>query len=113
MTVITFQPGVTPAEELYDALMADIEPELTRASAAGLDEKYKGESAEGKQSRLARYRAAFVRFQDVAKQLMGSLGEVVHRQRRLALKEQEAKSRREEESFLKNLEARFLTGIAS
>lgn len=47
------------AKRMYNALMADIEPDLVFESIAKLDAKYAGETAEQHASRLLRYEAAF------------------------------------------------------
>ena len=44
---------------LYDAVMAEIEPDLTRAGLETLNEKYKDETPEQKEARAERYAAAY------------------------------------------------------
>lgn len=46
-------------KEIYDAIMGEIDPELTSAQASILAEKYKGESEEEHKLRMARYGKAF------------------------------------------------------
>lgn len=47
------------AKQIYNSLMAEIEPDLVFERIAKLDEKYVGESAEQHAARLQRYEAAF------------------------------------------------------
>lgn len=64
MTTQASTTGITPpkihgGQEVYDSIMGDIEPELTTAGLATLDEKYKDETAEAAAERLERYKKAF------------------------------------------------------
>lgn len=53
-------------QEIYDLLMAGIEPELITSALPYLEEKYKDETPEQAQERAARYEKAFAEY---AKQL--------------------------------------------
>lgn len=46
-------------QEVFDQIMGQIEPELTSAGRAMLEEKYSNETAEARQARFQRYEAAF------------------------------------------------------
>ena len=52
-------PTLPSSQELYDAIMVDIEPELTSQQLPTLLEKYKDETSDRKKTRKKRYDAAF------------------------------------------------------
>ncbi len=52
-------PPILSGPELYDMLMAPIEPELVSAAIPGLTERYAGESPDRAKERKERYRRAF------------------------------------------------------
>ncbi|MDD4628935.1 MAG: hypothetical protein PHE68_06160, partial [Candidatus Peribacteraceae bacterium] len=52
-------PAIPKADELYNSLMREIEPELTTDQIPLLMEKYKDETQEQREARMARYNAAF------------------------------------------------------
>lgn len=60
---------------LYDAIMAEIEPELTSAVAPTLKQKYRHESAAEKAARLARYEQAFATFDAMVPKVLAMLQE--------------------------------------
>ena len=55
-------PAIMDGNEVYDMLMAEIEPDLVTANLPTLQEKYKDESREEMQARAERYKAAFVEY---------------------------------------------------
>ncbi len=60
-------PNQTPIievsfEDIYNMLMAEIEPELMTNNMSDLDEKYAGESEKNKKKRLKGYKKAFIKF---------------------------------------------------
>lgn len=50
------------ADEVYDLLMKDIEPELMSGTVDTLQEKYRGESPADAKARAKRYKAAFAEY---------------------------------------------------
>jgi hypothetical protein len=54
--------GLLTGEQIYDQIMAEIEPDLTSALYPTLAVKYAGETEEQKQARMARYEAAFAEY---------------------------------------------------
>lgn len=54
--------SVPNGQELYDAIMSGIEPELTTAGLETLEEKYVNETEEEKAVRSAKYDAAFLEY---------------------------------------------------
>lgn len=61
-------PPILGGRELYDAIMGQIEPELTTAGLATLDQLYADETPEQKKQRAARYNAAFAEYEKRFKQ---------------------------------------------
>lgn len=55
-------PKVLSGEEVYDMIMGQIEPELTKAQMPLLEEKYKDESPEDRKKRQERYQKAFIEY---------------------------------------------------
>lgn len=68
---------IPSGQEIYDAIMAGIEPELTTAGLETLEQVYANESEQDKAARAARYDAAFLeydkQFQVYSDQWMDSL----------------------------------------
>ncbi len=57
------------AVRLYDAIMGQLEPDLTTAELPNLDRKYAGEPRAGRAARMERYRRAFARYDAELKDL--------------------------------------------
>lgn len=55
---------------LYDAVMAEVEPDLTRANLPTLQKKYKRETPEQRHERAERYAAAYLEWQDRLKKIL-------------------------------------------
>ena len=53
---------IPTAEDIYDYLMQEIEPDLVTSNAQSLEEKYADESAEEQEQRFLRYRKAFAEY---------------------------------------------------
>jgi hypothetical protein len=95
------------AREVYDTLMADIEPELMLGVLPTLDARYAGESADEHASRMARYEAAYTKFDTEFKSFMANVGDEVHTARRQALREREEEAKQSDQPLLASLEAAF------
>lgn len=95
------------ARQLYDVLMADIEPDLLLENLSSLDAKYAGETPEEKERRLARYEAAYKRFDQEFNDFMAQINAEVHASRRTALQEKEAASDASDQQTLTSLESVF------
>jgi len=54
--------GLPTGTQIYDGIMGKIEPELTTAMLETLEEKYRDESTEEHQMRMARYDVAFAEY---------------------------------------------------
>lgn len=57
-------PVIPTAQELYDAIMHDIDADLLTANLPLLNEKYKDETPEQRKERTKRYNAAFAQYQN-------------------------------------------------
>ena len=95
------------AEQLYNTLMAEIEPDLLLNSIGTLDAKYAGESPEEHTARMKRYEAAYKKFDESFDKFMSEVHEEVRVSKRTALKEQEAADRQSDQPALASLEAAF------
>lgn len=61
-TTTTRDTGLPTGTQIYDGIMAKIEPELTTTQLPKLEEKYRDESPEDRQVRMARYDVAFAEY---------------------------------------------------
>ena len=93
-------PTIPTGRELYDALMAHIEPELTSAQAKTLTEKYKGETPDQHAARMQRYELAFERCQQSYDEYMQTLDTQVKRYRKEAFTHAETQDRSRDENVL-------------
>lgn len=106
-------PAATTAEndelskQLYNAIMVNIEPDLVLEHLPYLDELYAGESEADRAERMARYEAAYKKFDEEFQNFMGEVHEEVRSSRREALKAKEIRDRAEEQTQLTNLETAF------
>ena len=95
------------AQQLYDALMVDIEPDLLLANIPLLDERYAGETEEERRVRMKRYEEAYKEFDAALATFMGSVRAEVKTAKRQSLREKETKERAQEETNLTSLEQAF------
>jgi hypothetical protein len=100
MAELTFPTG----QEVYDALMAQIEPELVSANVAHLDEKYANESEADRKVRYERYTQAFMKYDEAYREWESALHAAVSTYRRDAFRSAETDSRTEETNALAQLE---------
>lgn len=71
MTTLPFTlSGAALPIRLYDAIMAEIEPELTSTMAPTLKQRYRHETAPEKAARMARYEEAFALFDEMVPKVM-------------------------------------------
>ena len=96
-------PKIPTGQELYDAIMHYIEPELTSVNAKKLDEIYKNETPENHVERMKKYDLAFERYEKAYREYMATLDAQVTRYRREAFNHTELKDRAEEESIFGQL----------
>ncbi|PIR50809.1 hypothetical protein COU78_04505 [Candidatus Peregrinibacteria bacterium CG10_big_fil_rev_8_21_14_0_10_49_24] len=95
------------AEQIYNMLMAEIEPELLLETIPSLDAKYKGESPEEHKERMKRYKAAYKKFDTQLAEFMGKVKNETRVSKRAALHKQELSDRASEKQDLINIEAAF------
>ena len=93
-------PTIPTGRELYDALMAHIEPELTTEGAKALKVKYKNESHEDRAARMRRYELAFERCEQSYNEYMETLHAQVTRYQKQAVAHVELQDRKTDESHL-------------
>ncbi len=91
-------------QEIYDAIMAEIEPELVSANVPLLTKKYEGESPEEKKARGERYGRAYQEYEKRYKKFVEEQGSALIRFKSTALKSVEGHDRKFEENHLSNLE---------
>jgi hypothetical protein len=99
------EPQIPKAEDLYNALMQGIEPELTTDQIPLLEGKYRGETPEQRQARIERYNTAFAAYERAQADYLKDLRVKVKGFKREALKEAEGKSRSEEQGRLTQIES--------
>lgn len=94
-------------DDLYNIIMAQIEPELVIGTVETLKEKYKNEPEADQKNRFKRYERAFEQYK-IEKQLYleRAQEEVAHFLKNKRL-EAEEESLKDEEQILSNLEAMF------
>ncbi len=102
-------PVLPEGDEFYDALMAQIEPELVSSQLPLLEARYAGESEELKIARQQRYDAAFAEFDRRSAEEMSTLEHGVQTFKSDSLKQAEAASRQQESADISNLESSILS----
>lgn len=91
-------------EELYDTLMAQIEPELTREGLETLEEKYRDETPAQAAARSERYEKAFAAYEKKLDEYIGQRKAEVTTYRHQALKTMEHDDTEAEAPILSALE---------
>lgn len=92
-------------QEVYDSIMASIEPDLVSTQLPLLTEKYANETDDEKTARMARYEAAFAKYDEEFAKFMEMLHGEVRAVRKDARDTAEMKDKEEE----KKLEADLLS----
>ncbi|MDD3896323.1 MAG: hypothetical protein PHU04_00540 [Candidatus Peribacteraceae bacterium] len=108
ITLVTDGNGKLDPVQVYDALMAQIDPELVTSEIPTLQEKYKGESSEQRKERGERYKKAYGQYESMLAQLTEGISDHTRTQRRGALASAEADSRKEEAAELEKMETLFI-----
>ncbi len=109
MPIMQSAPLLPEGDEFYDALMAQIEPELVSSQLPLLEGRYAGETEEQKLARQARYDAAFEEFDRRAAEEMAALERGVQAFKSDSLKQAEAASREQEAVDMSVLESSILS----
>ncbi|PIR48989.1 hypothetical protein COU80_01085 [Candidatus Peregrinibacteria bacterium CG10_big_fil_rev_8_21_14_0_10_55_24] len=102
-------PVMPTPRELYDALMGEIEPELTTAQLPLLREKYKTESSEDSQIRRERYRKAFTHYDERFREYVNDLTSQVNVYRKSVLTARENRDKENEQAVLSEIESALST----
>lgn len=101
-------PAVLPSGvQIYDALMSQIEPELLSINATMLAEQYKNETPAERKARMARYKAAFQKYDAAYAAWASEFHHAVTAHRSEAFQAAEEKMMEEEEKILTDLENKF------
>jgi len=95
------------AEELYDLLMGQIEPDLLTSNIAGLPEKYKGETDDERMVRMEHYAHAFDTLDGALIAYDAEMALQVNALKKDLQYRAEAKSNEEDVSAVENLESAF------
>jgi hypothetical protein len=109
MSTPTTAPSVPTGQELYDALMSKIEPDLVTSSLPLLNQTYKDETPEQAAARSARYETAFIEYEKQLDAYLGHLEIQVHHYRQQALASAEHDERSQENIELSNIEKQIST----
>lgn len=101
------RPTLPSAQEIYDSLMKDIEPELLTANIASLKEKYAGESDAERKQRMQRYQRAYKAYDKAYVAYIQNLKTSVNGYRKDALRSVEKRSQARDADLLLRLEQSF------
>ena len=93
--------------QIYDALMAKIEPELLHANLESLDAKYKDETPADRSVRYKRYSKAFTAYKKAFKQWTKELNKAVKVYKTALLKAVEVMAKSDQDAALQMLEAQI------
>ncbi|TSC79004.1 MAG: hypothetical protein G01um101425_850 [Candidatus Peregrinibacteria bacterium Gr01-1014_25] len=95
------------AKQLYDILMADIEPDLLLANIPALDAQYAGETPEEHEARMKRYETAYKKFDAAFAEFMSDVNAEVRTSKRESLAAKEAAAQHSDQQALSSLETAF------
>ena len=94
-------------DDIYDAFMGAIEPDLVSTAIPHLKEKYADETKAGKKKRQKRYKKAFKAYKKNVTSWMKKIQKVTSNYRKSAIKSLETKSKKEEVEKLADIEKMF------
>lgn len=95
------------AEDVYNLIMAEIEPELLLENIPVLEETYRGESQQDHEKRMKRYAAAYKKFDAELAVFMTDVDGRVRTAKRQSLKAKEAEARNADEDTLTSIASAF------
>ncbi len=104
-TTGTAAPVIPSGEEVYNMLMAGIEPELLTSALPGLTAKYANETPAEKEQRDARYKRAFELYEKAFVAYLTDIQTQAHAFHREANVSLEQNSRTEETSFMSSIQS--------
>jgi hypothetical protein len=102
------KPHIPTGQELYDAIMHEIEPELTTEGVKHIAETYKHETPHERYERKKRYILAFERYKQAYEGYIQTLQAQVDRYRRASIQEAEIEDREQEEGFMDMIHSAIL-----
>lgn len=102
-------PKIPTGQEIFDAIMGHIEPELTTQGLETLEQKYVNETQEERDARKKRYALAFERYETAYEGYMGTLHAQVTRYRRESFGRAEMEDKQEDQSVLDRINQSFLS----
>lgn len=91
------------AEEVYDMIMGEIEPDLLLKNIPLLDQTYAGETSEQHDARMHRYSVAYKKFDLAMAKFMTDIDGKVRASQREALRAKEAEAKQEESNALNSI----------
>ena len=101
-------PKIPTGQEVYDAIMGYIDPDLTTEGLKMLDQKYKGETPADFEARKKRYVLAYERYEQAYQGYMETLHAQVTRFHRDSVQKLELDDREQETDILQSLQAGIL-----
>ncbi len=102
-------PKIPTGQEIFDAIMQHIEPELTTEGLKTVDAKYKDEAPAARDARRKRYTLAFERYEQAYEGYMATLHAQVQRFRKQSFERVETEDRAREDGVLASLGHHLLT----
>lgn len=99
--------AIPSGDQVYDAIMGTIEPELLSKNLPSLVDKYGNETAGARAERMQRYQAAFRRYDETYGRWIHNLRTVARDQRADALQKAEVRVQQEDAEQLSTLENQF------
>ncbi len=101
------QPKIPTGQEIYNAIMAYIDPDLTTEGSKQLKEKYKNETPAQFAARKKRYADAYNRYDQAYQGYMAMLNSQVNRFRTDSFAYAEVRDRNQESSYMDQIASMF------
>lgn len=102
-TTLPLPPKIPTGQELFDAIMGHIEPELTTSGVLQLAMTYASETPEQKEARQKRYELAMERYEQAYEGYIATLHTQVQRYASASFAHVEHEDRRDEDGVLDTL----------
>lgn len=102
-------PSVSTGDAIYDAMMGEIEPELTSTQINGLEGKYKNETPEEAEARKGRYNKAYAEYEKRLKEYLAQKQSEATTRKRRAMASIEREDRQVEDQQMSSLESAIST----
>ncbi len=105
-------PKIPTGQEIFDAIMGHIEPELTTEELKKLEATYKDETPEQMQARKQRYELAFERYEQAYEGYMATLHTQVSRYRRASFAQVELEETQRDNGIMEQMSKSFFSSFA-